>query len=112
MLTQEEKDFIDYWKLNRGKRKKLFRQLLIGIPIGFLFVVPIVVNFFSGWYLRADMAISSGGLVLIFSFLLIIIFVAIFSQQHKWDMHEQKYLELIAKQIKENENATAEPTEK
>ncbi len=112
MLTQPEKDFIIYWEQNREKRKKFFWQLLIGIPVGFLFVIPIIINFFSGWYKRAEMVITSGGLMLIISFLLIIIFVAVFSQQHKWDMHEQKYRELLAKQLKENKTTVNEATEK
>jgi membrane protein YdbS with pleckstrin-like domain len=105
MLTQHEKDFIIYWKENREKKKKIFRQLSIGIPIGFLFAIPIVINFVSGWYKRADMILNSGGLVLIIAFLLIIGFVAIFSQQHQWDMREQHYRELLEKQTRENDNS-------
>ena len=55
MLTEEEKSFLVYWENNRDKQKKTFNQLLIGLPIGFLFSLPILVNFFSGWYKRADM---------------------------------------------------------
>ena len=101
MLTQQEKDFIIYWEQNRQKQKKTFRQLLVGVPIGFLFAIPILINFFSGWYKRADMVANTNDfnpLVLIIALLLIIAFVAIFSKHHQWEMREQRYRELIAKQ--------------
>jgi hypothetical protein len=103
-LSQEESDFIDYWARNRLRRKKIFRQFLIGIPIGLLFVIPIVVNFASGWDKQASMVFNSGGLTLLIALLLIVIFVAIFSQQHKWDQYEQRYRELLARHSDELAN--------
>jgi len=102
MLTEQEKSFLVYWENNRDKQKKTFNQLLIGLPIGFLFSLPILVNFFSGWYKRADMVGRSqfNPGVLIAAILGIAIFYAIFSKKHKWDMYEQKYIELKKKQDK------------
>ena len=100
MLSQQEKDFIDYWSRNRDKQKKTLRQFLIGIPIGLLFAVPICINFFSGWYKRASMMTNTpdfNPLVLIVATIIIIAFVAIFSKRHQWEMHEQKYNELLSK---------------
>jgi len=105
MLTPEEKKFIDYWALNRDKEKKTFKQFLIGIPLGLLFAIPICINFFSGWYKRAAMIKNTedfNPLVLIIAMVIIIAFVAIFSKRHQWDMHEQKYKELLSKQAQEN----------
>ena len=105
MLTDEEKKFIDYWQLNRDKQKKAFWQFLIGIPIGLLFAVPICINFFSGWYKRAAMMAGTtdfNPLVLIIAMVAIIVFVAIFSKRHQWDLREQQYRELISKQAKES----------
>ena len=104
MLTQREKDFIRYWEANRLRRKKVFRQFLIGIPIGLLFVIPIVINFSSGWYRRADMAAHSSDfnpVVLLVALLLIVGFTAIFYQRHQWDQYEQHYRELLAREQKE-----------
>ena len=104
MLTQQEKDFIDYWQRNRDKQKRTFKQFLIGIPTGLLFVIPICVNFFSGWYKRAAMMTRTtdfNPLVLIIAMIVIVAFVAIFSKRHQWDMREQQYKELLAKQSKE-----------
>ena len=97
MLTQKEKDFIDYWERNRDRQKKVFWQFLVGIPLGLLFAVPIAINFGSGWYRRAMMVVNSGGLALLLALVLIVVFVAIFSQQHKWEQHDQKYRELVAR---------------
>ncbi|HXB44927.1 MAG TPA: hypothetical protein VNV85_12755 [Puia sp.] len=104
MLTQQEKNFIDYWQRNRGKQKRTFVQFLIGIPLGLLFAIPICVNFFSGWYKRARMMTGTtdfNPLVLMIAMIIIVAFVAIFSKKHQWDMREQQYKELVAKQAKE-----------
>jgi hypothetical protein len=108
MLTQREKDFIRYWEANRIRRKKTFRQLLIGIPIGLLFVIPIFINYASGWYRRADMEANSpdfNPMVLLIALLLIVGFTAIFYQRHRWDQYEQRYRELLARQKREEQGA-------
>jgi hypothetical protein len=108
MLTQEEKAFLRYWEQNRSRQKKIFRQLLVGIPVGLLFVIPIVINFTSGWYKRAAMEAGSqdfNPMVLLIAMLLIVGFIAIFHRQHRWDRYEQRYRELLDRQSKEVENA-------
>jgi hypothetical protein len=113
MLTQREKDFIRYWEANRLRRKKVFRQFLIGIPVGLLFVIPIIINFASGWYRRADMEANSSEfspMVLFVALLLIVGFTAIFYQRHQWDQLEQRYQELRARQEREDRAAAAEDT--
>lgn len=112
MLTEREKQFIEYWKQNRRREKKVFRQLLVGLPLGLLFVVPIILNFSSGWYKRANMwarghADDNTGAVLLVAALIILVFVAIFSKRHRWDMNEQSYQELASRQAKENEETAA-----
>ena|SRR5689334_17550595 len=108
MLSEEEKKFITYWEEHRLSEKKVLKQWLVGLPLGILFGVPIFINFFSGWYKKADYElhgrIASGQsepMVLIVAVLLIISFVAIFSKRHKWDMKEQRYLELKGKEDQE-----------
>ena len=39
--------------------------------------------------------------VLIIALLLITVFIAIFSRKFRWDQHEQRYLELMAKKKRE-----------
>lgn len=100
MLTQREKDFIRYWEQNRLRQKKIFRQFLVGIPIGLLIAVPIAISLKSGWDKRAALEANSpdfNPLVLLFALVIIVAFVAIFYQQHKWDQYEQRYRELLKK---------------
>jgi hypothetical protein len=100
MLTQREKDFIQYWEANRLRRKKIVRQFLVGIPIGLLFAIPITINFASGWDKRAQMEANSqdfNPLVLLIALLSIVGFTAIFYQRHQWEQYEQRYRELLSR---------------
>ena len=100
MLTQQEKNFIRYWESNRLRRKKIVRQFLVGIPIGLLFVIPITINFASGWDKRAQMEANNqefNPIVLLVALLLIVGFTAIFYQRHQWDQYEQRYRELLSR---------------
>jgi len=105
MLTQQEKDFIVYWENNRERRKKVVKQLFIGLPLGTLMVALILISSLSGWYKRAVMAInvdSSLIIVLLIASLLIVAFIVVFSVRHRWEMDEQQYLELKAREEKKN----------
>lgn len=111
MLTEEEKGFLEYWEANRLKRKRFFKQLAIGLPFGVLLVIAIFFSFFSGWHKQADIELrsqlrsqsalqpdySTVILVLVVAALLIVVFTAVFSARHKWEMNEQRYRELLAK---------------
>ena len=105
MLTEGEKEFITYWEENRIQKKKVLRQLYVGLPMAVILIMAIFINFFSGWFKKADMALhrenSSLIIVLIVAALLIVIFIVIFSARHRWDMNEQSYRELISKRDKE-----------
>lgn len=102
-MTDHEERFIEYWKKNREKEKKIFKQWYIGLPIGLLFAIPIALNFSSGWYKRAQMTAAAefNPMVLVIALLIIITFTAIFYKRHQWDMNEQRYNELLEKQTKE-----------
>jgi hypothetical protein len=101
MLTQQEEAFIRYWEENRSRQKKVFRQFLVGIPVGLAFAIPIVVNFASGWDVQPEVNQASSSksllMVLMVALLLIVGFVAIFYQKYKWDQYEQRYRELLSK---------------
>ena len=109
MLTDREKNFIRYWDANRLKEKKLLKQLLIGLPVGFLFALPVLVILFSGkwWFKRADMVANSSlnPFVLILAIIIITGFIAVFYKKQQWDMKEQQYNELKAKEANRNETA-------
>ena len=100
MLTVEEKGFIEYWEKNRLKRKRVFRQLAVGLPLGTALAFFIFVNLVSGWYKRVDMMIHADAsliLVVLIALVLIVIFIVIFSARHSWDQNEQRYRELLAR---------------
>ena len=46
MLTEEEKNFVEYWENNRIRRKKFIWQLALGMPLAVIFVILIFINFF------------------------------------------------------------------
>ena len=84
MLTSAEKEFVAYWEENRLKKKKILRQISVGLPMAVILVIAIFVNFFSGWFKRADIVLhqekSSLIIVLIVAALMIVIFIVIFSK--------------------------------
>jgi uncharacterized membrane protein len=103
MLSDQEEAFLAYWAANRDKQKRTFRQFLLGIPLALLFVIPITMNFFSGWYKRATMMRGTQDFnpgVLLLALILIVVFIAIFSRKFKWEQNEQRYTELLAKKEK------------
>ena len=105
MLTENEKKFIDYWEHNRIKKKKVLKQLSVGLPLGVLIVAAIFINLFSGWDKRAQMVVNTDPsliLIIIIASLLIVIFIAIYSVHHKWDLNEQHYKELLARRDEES----------
>ncbi len=102
MVTEEEKKFMDYWEKNRDRQKKLFYQLLVGLPLGLIFALPILINFLAGrlWYKRADaVGISQfNPAILIIAVIAIAVFIGIFNKKLKWERNEQFYKELKAKE--------------
>jgi len=99
MLTPQEEAFIRYWEENRSQRKKVFRQFLVGIPVGLGFIIPIVIMVLSGWDKQVSTPYEDKSLmmVLMIALLLIVGFTAIFYQKYKWDQYEQRYRELLNK---------------
>lgn len=104
MLSSDEKKFLHYWSENREAKKKLSRQLSVGLPAGVLLVVAIFVNFFAGWYKRAAMNFNADKSifpVLMLAGLGIAVFFTVYGARHRWDQNEQRYRELLEKQRKE-----------
>lgn len=95
---------MEQWKSRREKESHLVYQALTGLPIGLLCAAPIVLVLFSGryWYKRADMAANSelSVSVLVAALVGIAAFVGILYKRHQWEMREQQYLELQAREKK------------
>ena len=105
MIKESEERFLEYWEAKRLREKEINKHLLLGLPIGLLFAVPVLILLFSGrfWYQRASMEANSQSspVVLIIAIICIAVFVALFYKRHQWDQREQHYLELKAREEKE-----------
>ena len=104
MLSQQEKDFLRYWEVNRLNKKRFLRQFSIGLPFGVLIVVAIFFNLLSGWYKKADAVVRSNSSVIpviIIALIITAVFITIFSSRHKWEQNEQRYNELQRRAKKE-----------
>ena len=101
-MDERERLFVEYWEARRLKEKSLLYQVLTGLPIGLLFCIPIILVLFSGrfWYKRADMVANSESstIILMIAILLIALFVAVIYKRHQWEMKEQQYLEIKARE--------------
>src|SRR5687767_14276788 len=102
LLSPEEKGFMEYWEQNRSRKKKLWWQLSIGLPLGVAIGGAILLNIYSEWNPAGSHLKQNGSqlLVVLLAVLLIIIFVVVFSAKHRWDQNEQHYKELVAKKNK------------
>ena len=88
------------------KKRKITKQLSIGLPIGVLLVIGIFASVFTRWDKHAEVQMreemqytASPTLILVFiiAALLIVAFFVIFSAKHSWDLNEQRYKELSAR---------------
>jgi membrane protein YdbS with pleckstrin-like domain len=100
MLNEREQQFIEYWEKNRDRRKKVTKQLSIGLPFAVVLVAMIFINVLSGWYKRAAMSLNTHVSlipVMLVAGLSIVVFFVIFSARHRWEQDEQHYRELLAR---------------
>lgn len=109
MLTEDENRFILYWEENRLKKKKVWRQLSVGMPLGTALAGAILISIFSGWNKAGTVLQFDPQLMMIVlaGVLMIVVFIVIFSARHKWDMNEQHYRELLAKKTRSEIPATS-----
>ena len=102
MLSEDQKRFIEYWKNNREREKKTFRQFAAGLPVGCVLAAAILVSIFSGWDKRVDASLNStlNPWVLMVALMAIVVFVAVFHKKHQWDQNEEQYRTLVRKKEK------------
>jgi pilus assembly protein TadC len=98
MLSAQEKEFMQWWEQNRKREKKILTQLTIGLPLGLAFGFPILLSvMFRGWYKNMPYVSGSQLTIILIAVLLVIVFYGIFKMRFKWEMNEQRYLELKQK---------------
>jgi predicted RND superfamily exporter protein len=109
MLTPEEKRFVEYWSVQRDRRKTIASRLGSGLPLGVVIVGVLFAAVATGWYERATAVIrthSSVILVVIVAAVGIVLFMSYFSAQHEWDQNEERYQHLL---YRERQDAAEEP---
>ena len=106
MPENDNETFLAFWSENREKEKTSFRPFMIGLSAGFAIGISVIGVMESGWYERANMEANSkmNYLVLLLAILSISLFMAFIYRKFRWEMQEQRYLELLAGKNKiENE---------
>lgn len=102
MLTQQEKDFLQYWETHREKEARFAHQLLSGLPLGLCFGLPILLCFiFRAWYKWLPFVSDEDLVVVAFAVLVIVFFFAVFRQKYMWEQKDQQYQELKARKKSE-----------
>lgn len=113
MITEKEKQFLLYWERNRERENGFISKLSRGLPMALLFGLPIILSvvsvwiFFPDWYMKISKTSPGMFITAIFAIFLIVLFYSFFRMQFKWEMNEQLYKELKAK---ENKNTINNPS--
>lgn len=106
MLSSENEKFVAYWSANREREKTSIKPLLMGLSGGFTIGIGVLAVLETGWYTRANMVANSrlSGFVFLIAILILSVFMAFIYRKFRWEMQEQRYLELMAnKKRAENE---------
>jgi membrane protein YdbS with pleckstrin-like domain len=108
MLSRENEAFLQYWAKNRESARTSIRPLMIGLSAGLAIGVAILVVLESGWDTRANMVANSrlSSVVLLLAILLLSVFMGFMYRKFRWEMQEQRYLEIQA-YIKNTESGDA-----
>lgn len=106
MLTEEELNFLSFWESHRDPYSKFGSKLLRGLPMAAIFgfsiilLLLVVYLFIPDWYSKVSIQ-NSGTITTIFiSVLLMVFFFSYFRMHFQWEMNEQAFKELKAKQHK------------
>ena len=104
--TQDEAAFIQYWEKHRQQKKRLLNQLMVGLPLGTLFGLPIILSvLLRGWYKRMPYVSGTQFNIVMAAVLAIVVFYAIFRMRFKWEQNEERYRVLLEKQKQQADTA-------
>ncbi|MES2430884.1 MAG: hypothetical protein V4556_08090 [Bacteroidota bacterium] len=107
MISEKEKKFMAYWEASRQKESTFLSKLLRGLPMAMIFSLPIILMvivvmiFFPEWYMKMSGTSPGTFVTAIIAMLIVTIFYSFFRMHYKWEMNEQLYQELKAKEKKE-----------
>ncbi|UAY51008.1 hypothetical protein [Ferruginibacter albus] len=106
MLNEREKQFLQYWEQNREFESRFITKLAKGLPMAIMFGLPIILSvivvriFFPEWYTKISQTTPGMMITAIIAVIGLVLFYAYFRMHYKWEMNEQLYLELKAKERK------------
>lgn len=106
MLTEEELDFLNFWEASREPYSKFGSKILRGLPMALTFgfsiiaLLLVVYLFIPDWYSKVSIQNNGTVVAIFFSILILIVFISFFRMHFQWEMNEQAYKELKAKQHK------------
>ena len=112
MLSDSEERFISHWKKVRIPYSTTSSKFKRGLPMalifgGSLFLSLVAVYFLSPeWYTKISQRANSSVFAIIIGLFLSVLFFAYFKMHFKWEMDEQLFNELNAKQKKYLETTT------
>ncbi len=98
---------MQYWEQQRGLQSTFMSKLLRGLPMALLFALPVILSvlvvwiFFPDWYAKISKNSSGAFATVVVAMMVIVVFYAWFRMHYKWEMNEQIYHELKAKQQQE-----------
>jgi uncharacterized membrane protein len=106
MISEKDKEFVVYWEKVRVSENTFASKISRGLPMAFLFGLPIILSvivvrlFAPEWYMKMSATSPGAFITILFAMMIIIVFYAYFRMQYKWEMNEQLYNEIKAKQNK------------
>ena len=122
MISEKDKQFIQYWENARLRESTFQHKFFAGLPVAILFGLPILIFFgvvkvfLPSWFATAShkqtevalpewsaqfMKLSAGDVITAFiAVLIVVLFFSYFRMHYKWEMNEQLYKELKSKEKK------------
>lgn len=106
MISEKDIAFLRYWERNREMENTFISKLTRGFPMALLFGLPIILLvlvvrlFLPDWYMKISGTSPGMFVTAVVAMLVVVIFYAYFRMQYKWEMNEQLYKELKAKENK------------
>lgn len=110
MITEKEKQFLEYWEKSREAESTFLSKMLRGLPMALLFGLPIILLvlvvrlFIPDWYMKISQTTPGMFMAAVAAMIGIVLFYSYFRMHYKWEMNEQLYKEL---KIRENKAAQA-----
>ncbi len=111
MLNSNDEAFLLYWAKNREQERTSIRPFLVGLSAGFALGVCLILSLYTGWYERANMQANSrmSSLVFLAAIMGVSFFMAFLYRKFRWEMQEQRYMELLARKNKTENKGAMQP---